>query len=207
MEVMRFITSMKLSFASGVLPLWPSAMATVQALLNKREWIYDINSTVDMGCGSGILGIAVSLITRSSQHYCVMVDFNAEAVAVAVKNAHRNGIQATGILSNVWENVPMFYTDLVICNPPFQSAGDGGPNLVDPEFKMHRQLFEGTKNRLKQNGHLIVTTCQEITGSREPEKIAEESGWTAADRCNITMPAPSARHSDKIHNYSIILFH
>ena len=46
-------------------------------------------AVLDVGCGTGVLGIAAALATRSA---CVMSDIDAEAVRVCQHNARHNGV-------------------------------------------------------------------------------------------------------------------
>lgn len=199
------IQAMDLEISGDVLPPWPSSRAFVEALAIRPDWIESVDDIIDMGCGSGIIGIAAAQLAKARR--CHFVDVDDHAVALAVRNGTRNGIESTGWVSDVWRAVPVVSVDLIVCNPPFQRQGTGGRNLVDPDFRMHRSLFRDAASYLRDSGRMIVATSPAVTGGRGPEQIARENGWTIADICVVPRPAPSERHPDRVHEYGILLLH
>ena len=197
------MSQLALEGVEGVLPVWPSAMATVEAMLRNPGWLEGANEILDMGCGSGILGVTVGKLAPAQT--CLFVDVNPDAVRTAGHNAAKNGLSFTGFVSDVWAQVPEQRVSLIICNPPFQPGGPGGSNLVDEDFRMHRLFFQGARAFLSDGGRIVLATCPVITGSREPELIAIETGWKVSDRCIVNFAAPSSRHPDRVHQYEILL--
>lgn len=197
------IDTMDLEISGDVLPPWPSSRAFVEALAARPDWLGSVDDIIDMGCGAGIIGIAAAQLAEA--HRCHFVDVDDHAVALAVRNGTRNGIDSTGWVSDVWLEVPVVPVDLIVCNPPFQPQGTGGRNLVDPGFRMHRSLFHGAARYLQDFGRMIVATSPAVSGGRGPQEIAAEYGWTIEDTCRVRRPAPSERHPDRIHEYWILL--
>lgn len=78
---------------------------TTKLCLEEIEKLRLKNATVlDMGCGSGILGIAACLLGAKD---CVAVDIEENAVEITKKNALANGIPAqciTALCGNILEN-------------------------------------------------------------------------------------------------------
>ncbi len=76
----------------------------------------DGRKIVDLGCGSGILAIASSLIGAA---WSVGVDIDRDAIGVAVKNAARLGAEVDFIIGDVDCVIGRF--DTALMNPPFGS--------------------------------------------------------------------------------------
>ncbi len=73
---------------------------------------------LDLGCGSGILGMLAARLAPSSQVY--LVDSSAAALAAAGENCRRSDLPNTHILaSDGVAAVRDQRFDLVLCNPPF----------------------------------------------------------------------------------------
>lgn len=73
---------------------------------------------LDLGCGSGILGMLAARLAPQSQVY--LVDSSAVALATAAENSRRNGLTSIHILaSDGVAAVRDERFDLVLCNPPF----------------------------------------------------------------------------------------
>ncbi len=73
---------------------------------------------LDLGCGSGILGMLAARLAPASRVY--LLDSSAAALATAEENCRRNGLTNTHILaSDGVAAVRDQRFDLVLCNPPF----------------------------------------------------------------------------------------
>ncbi len=111
-----------------------------EILLNNIE-LTDSKHVLDLGCGSGIIGLYVS------KKYGIdvdMVDINARAVALAKDNLERNDIIQKVWQSDGFEAIDGTY-DTVILNPPIHA----GKHVV-------YTLFEDTKDHLYPGGELII---------------------------------------------------
>ncbi|PIO00286.1 hypothetical protein COT72_01110 [archaeon CG10_big_fil_rev_8_21_14_0_10_43_11] len=69
---------------------------------------------LDMGCGSGILGIGAAL--RGCTVTCA--DLNPLALSLTEKNAEHNKVTITTVLSNLFENIDETF-DFMSFNPPY----------------------------------------------------------------------------------------
>lgn len=186
-------------------PSWPSSLAVVDIMLSHREWFTEVDSVIDMCCGSGVLGITAARLSNACA--CVFVDVEPAAVSISLKNAARAGIiEAKGFVSDAWAQVPQLQADLVLCNPPFQPIGNGGHNLVDPDLALHNAFFRSARDYLADGGHLLVGSSPEISGTQEPELLPEKYGWTLAYREQITRAAPTAKHPERNHSYRVSLY-
>ena len=144
---------------------------------------------VDAGTGSGCL--AVALAVEFDEARVIATDISEAALAVARRNAARNGAEeriefrAGDMLEPVAETA-----DLIVSNPPYVASGDKA-GLV-PEVREHEphvalfggadglflfeRLFPSAAPRLAPGGRLIV----EVGYDQDDRvaRIASRHGWT-----------------------------
>ncbi len=108
---------------------------------------------LDLGCGYGVLGLALAV--RAPQGQTLMVDKDFVAVNYAAANARRNGLaNARALLSNGFDQVPAdLRFDCIVSNIPAKV----GKELL-------AILLHDARDRLKPGGRLYVVT---INGLRE----------------------------------------
>jgi release factor glutamine methyltransferase len=143
---------------------------------------------VDAGTGSGCLAVALALEFRDAR--VIATDISEKALAVARRNAARNGagridFRAGNLLEPVTEPA-----DLIVSNPPYVAAGDA-PGLV-PEVREHEphvalfggpdglslfeRLFPAAATRIGPGGRLIVEV-----GYDQDDRVAAlaaRHGWS-----------------------------
>jgi release factor glutamine methyltransferase len=143
---------------------------------------------VDAGTGSGCLAVALAL--EFSGAHVIATDISDKALAVARRNAARNGagridFRAGDLLEPITEPA-----DLIVSNPPYVAAGDA-PGLV-PEVRDHEphvalfggpdglslfeRLFPAAATRIRPGGTLIVEV-----GYDQDDRVAAlaaRHGWT-----------------------------
>jgi release factor glutamine methyltransferase len=143
---------------------------------------------VDAGTGSGCL--AVTLAREFSDARVIATDISEKALAVARRNAARNGagrieFRAGDLLEPVTEPA-----DLIVSNPPYVASGDA-PGLI-PEVREHEphlalfggpdglslfeRLFPAAATRIRPGGRLIVEV-----GYDQDDRVAAlaaQHGWT-----------------------------
>jgi release factor glutamine methyltransferase len=130
---------------------------------------------LDIGTGSGAIGITLSLETGAS---VVCADISEPAVRIAAANARRLGSSAQFAVCDLGSAFASATFDLVVCNPPYVPGADkenvqrevrdyephiavfGGSDGLD----VYRRLIPEAARLLQPGGHLIL-----------------EIGWLAAD--------------------------
>jgi len=96
-------------------------------------------SILDVGCGYGVIGITIGLMTGSKVD---MVDINKRSVHLTKMNIKRLKCDAKAFYSDAYSRVIKKY-DVIITNPPIRVGNE--------------KLFEillGAKKHLKKNGEL-----------------------------------------------------
>ncbi len=107
----------------------------------------DAASAVDLGCGTGVL--AVALAAARPGLAVVGVDQSAAAVASAVATVAANGLadRVRVVRDDAAGSLPAGSVDLVVCNPPFHAG------VAVSETLAHR-LFAGAARVLRPGGEL-----------------------------------------------------
>ena len=118
---------------------------------NKRE----INSILDIGCGYGFIGITLSKVLDK---HVDMFDINKRAVHLCEMNIKENEVDATALVSNIYESVTNKY-DLIITNPPIRAGKD-----------VLREFLKGGLAKLNKDGELWFV----ISKDKGAKSIKEE---------------------------------
>jgi 16S rRNA (guanine1207-N2)-methyltransferase len=95
--------------------------------------IQPMDRVLDLGCGSGILGMVAARIAVKGHVW--LVDANSEAVTLTQRNLQRNNIiNATVLGSDSTSAIADMQFDVVVSNPPFHKgrneARDLGPRFI-----------------------------------------------------------------------------
>lgn len=105
------------------------------------------DSVLDVGCGYGVIGIAVSKITDA---YVDMVDVNRRAIHLAKMNVRENAVYNIRVFeSSCYTNIDKKYST-IITNPPIRA----GKKIV-------YEIVFGAKEHLLENGKLFIVIRKE----------------------------------------------
>ena len=101
---------------------------------------------LDLGCGCGLVGILAAQFCGAEN--VVLSDIDPLAVAVAARNAARNGVGGVKTaVSDGFSALDDAGFDLILSNPPYQS-----------DFSVAKRFIEKGFNRLKLGGRLVMVT-------------------------------------------------
>lgn len=121
-----------------------------------------VRAPLDLGCGYGVIGLAIAAELPAVRVF--MSDPNKRAVALAVANATRNGLANVCIREGEgFAPWPAQTFDLIACNPPLRT---GKATVLD--------LFSQAAGKLQPGGSLwtVIRTAQGAKSYlRELEKI------------------------------------
>ena len=85
------------------------------------EYTKDLNKDkikiLDLGCGSGAIGLTLKSILKDSE--VTLVDITKEALEVAKLNANNLNLDVTFIESDWFSNVKLEQYDIIVSNPPY----------------------------------------------------------------------------------------
>lgn len=97
---------------------------------------------LDLGCGSGVIGISLAKSLGEGCRELVLADLSTDALSLAQENADSLGIQATMIESNLFSSLDGKF-DLIVANLPYiaeTERSELSPEVLhDPEMA----LFSG----------------------------------------------------------------
>ena len=101
---------------------------------------------LDLGCGCGLVGILAAQVCGEAN--VILSDIDPVAVAVARRNAARNGVGGVTVVeSDGFNDLDAAGFDLILSNPPYQS-----------DFSVAKGFIEKGFNRLKTGGRLLMVT-------------------------------------------------
>lgn len=132
---------------------------------------------VDLGCGTGVLGIVAALLYPQAE--CLLVDADARAVECARRNVARHGLgeRVRVLWWDARERPPEGDFDLALVNPPFHHRGpevDLAPALA---------LFESLATWLGRSARALIVANRTLpyeaplTRQGELEQLADLHGY------------------------------
>ena len=125
-------------------------------------------SVLDLGTGSGIVGIAIARERPQSQVLCT--DISLEAIRIAQGNASKFSLNNICFIESDWfKLVTGQKFDLIVSNPPYIADNDpyldGGDLLYEPKIALRsgpreldalRVIADQARARLKSGGFLLL---------------------------------------------------
>ncbi|MGN1318672.1 MAG: peptide chain release factor N(5)-glutamine methyltransferase [Lachnospirales bacterium] len=115
------------------------------------------NSVLDIGTGSGAIGVSIAYYTKAKVTSC---DISDKALEVARKNARENNVEVEFIKSDLFENIKGQF-DVIVSNPPYIESDV--INTLSPQVKDYEPIIalDGGKDGLKFY-RLIVQNCHKF---------------------------------------------
>ena len=127
----------------GVLVPRPESELVVETAIRRAEGLPKIHNIVDMGCGSGCIGL--SLILEISSAYLWAVDSSLKACELTRKNAQQLGVESRLRVENKrvedWSTPEHF--EIIVANPPYIAKNDPRVERAVREHEPHEALFGG----------------------------------------------------------------
>ena len=134
---------------------------------------------LDLGCGTGVVGLILGTLNNNIS--IDMVDVNERAIDLARENIELNHLKNNILVSDVYSNVNDKY-DYIITNPPIRAGKD-----------VVRRFLLGAKDYLSDNGtlyfvmrkdHGVKSMIKELEEIYKVEVMAKEKGFYIV-RCNL----------------------
>ena len=94
---------------------------------------------LDLCCGSGCIGISLAVLAHAN---VTAADISADALELAERNAHRNGVSIKTVQSDLFDGVDGVF-DLIVSNPPYLSKEEMDARDVGLRFEPELALFGG----------------------------------------------------------------
>ena len=164
------------------------------------------HSVLDIGTGSGIIGITLKL-ERPTWSVTVS-DISPQALAIALENAESLQAEIEGVESDLFAAFEGRKFDLFVSNPPYIGSGEKlakevksfEPHLAlysgKTGFEIYEQIVKHAPSYLNQGGHLVLELgYQSLSGVTD---LLNQAGWrinkvvkdlSAIDRCIVASMA------------------
>ena len=97
---------------------------------------------LDMGTGSGVLGLSLALALGGDCRAVVLVDQSPEALSLARENADKLGVEARFLESDLFTEVEGVF-DLIVANLPYVPEGDRDSLAPEVGHDPPQALFSG----------------------------------------------------------------
>lgn len=138
--------------------------STELALINLEKYLNEGQSVLDVGTGSGILGICAGLLGSSKVHAC---DIDEASLEIARKNAKKNDVDITVYKSNLLDNVEDSF-DIVLANIVVEvieeMVGDLRKVLKEDGYFIVSGVLKSKKDRLikafQKEGLVVVDSLE-----------------------------------------------
>ena len=134
---------------------------------------------LDLGCGTGVVGIILGTLNKDI--FIDMVDVNERAIKLARENIILNKLNNNIFISDAFSNVEDKY-DFIITNPPIRA----GKNVI-------RKFLLGSKDYLNNNGtlyfvmrkdHGVKSMIKELEEIYSVEIVDKDKGFYIV-KCNL----------------------
>lgn len=170
----------------------PESEAMIELL--KYHCPSDAKQLVDVGTGSGCLGISAKLELPSLS--VTLIDISQNALNIAKKNCDTNGVQARLLKSNLLDRYPLM-ADVIMANLPYVDPQwtDLSPELSneptealyadDHGLSLIKLLLEQAPSRLRPSGIVIIES--DPTQHEEVIDCAKKSNLHCIDRSSYIL--------------------
>jgi release factor glutamine methyltransferase len=162
--------NIELSVAPGVLIPRPETELLVELVIDFLDSAgkqITAPKILDLGTGSGAIGLALAKNIPGSQITCV--DISPEALAIAQKNTTLLGLNTVQFHQGNWLDGLTDQFDVIVSNPPYIPAGDEHLSMGDLRFEpssaltdhddglsAYRYIFQQAPGYLKKDGLIVV---------------------------------------------------
>jgi 16S rRNA (guanine1207-N2)-methyltransferase len=157
-----------------------------RTLLSVFGRLPEYSSTIDFGCGTGIL--AVALKRRRPSARVIASDLSAEAVQSARETAMANDLEIEIVRDDLLASQPDASADLILLNPPFH---DGGSLSTDTALAM----FAEAGRVLKPGGQLWTVFNSHLGYGKALERAV---GATTQVTHNAKFTVTASTSSDRL---------
>jgi methylase of polypeptide subunit release factors len=209
---------LRLAVTEGVLPPWSSSEAMVRTMADIRPCRRN-GTVVDVGCGSGVLGLFAALTWPRTTAVLIDVDpVAAQAatrnVALSARRLEDRGSRVVVLCADGLSAVaPGLCPDVVLCNLPFDPGlsarpGDDGwgshaRSVRDPGYAAHIRVLADLAARLRPGARVLMASSPSTRDSRLPGDLVRGSGLHLVNARTFWFHAPWGGDPDARRAYRI----
>ncbi len=163
------------------------------------EWVMQqgpVDKTLDLCCGSGVIGI--TLLLEGATQQVALADISQAALRIAQSNIKRLNIDPLSAItchSDLYSSLPPGKYDRIVSNPPYVLPDEyrvleSGVRDYEPQKALlledmdifHKRLIDGAREKLRPGGSIFIETSPSVIGHLEKQLI--ESGFGDIKRKN-----------------------
>jgi release factor glutamine methyltransferase len=160
----------------------PETEIIVEEALALFETGQEMNSLLDMGTGSGAIGL---ILAKKTQKHVVCADISLEALRVAKQNGESLGVSRLThfICSDLFGGIKGLKFDMILANLPYVAREEWDSLMTDvKDYEprgaldggtdgtiIYKRFIEGLPHHLNKKGFVLC----EVGGRRQAEKIRE----------------------------------
>ena len=100
-----------------LIPRFETEELVEQEVEYSKKFNKDKLRVLDLGCGSGAIGLTIKKLIKDSE--VTLVDISKEALEVAKQNAVNLGLDVTFVESDWFSNLEITKYDIIVSNPPY----------------------------------------------------------------------------------------
>ncbi|MDD6245063.1 MAG: peptide chain release factor N(5)-glutamine methyltransferase [bacterium] len=100
-----------------LIPRFETEELVEQVVEYSKKFNKDKLRVLDLGCGSGAIGLTIKKLIKDSE--VTLVDISKEALEVAKQNAVNLGLDVTFVESDWFSNLEITKYDIIVSNPPY----------------------------------------------------------------------------------------
>ena len=162
--------SFELLSASGLFSKHELDKATQLLIENAR--IHG-NKVLDLGCGYGVVGIA--LLRLNPDLSVSFSDVNERALRLTKKNLEKHKLKGAIIKSDLFENVAEKF-DVILSNPPYAAGRDVCFKLIEDSYKhLNKKGSLQLVARHNKGGKMLSQKIEEVFGN--VKDVAKKGGF------------------------------
>jgi release factor glutamine methyltransferase len=150
---------------------------------------FKVGSVLDLGTGSGCIGITIKLEIPLLE--VIATDVSSRALELAGSNAEQLGARVVFVESDGFESLGTEKFNLIVTNPPYVGLGEWLPVEVR-DYEPHGALFSGPSGLefyerlsveaaeyLREGGRMMMEVGYQQ--AREVQAMFEASGWNVVE--------------------------
>ncbi len=161
---------------------------------------------VDVGCGSGVLGLFAALTWPHTTTVLIDVDPVAaqaatRSVALSARRLEDRGSRVVVLCADgLSAMAPGLGPDVVLCNLPFdpgpiprsgdEACGSPAPSFRDPGYAAHARVLTDLAARLRPRARLLLASSPTIGDSRLLGELVRACGLRLVDARTFWFHAP-----------------
>jgi len=136
---------------------------------------------LDLGCGYGVVGIAIKKCLPKTD--VTMVDVNERAISLAKKNAEKNNVDVKILQGDLYEPIKDEKFDVILVNPPYVAGREVCYKIIEESIKhLNKKGTLQLVARHNKGGAMLEKKMKEVFGN--VNTLAKKAGYRVYESKN-----------------------